>query len=558
MSDMPLQTESKKYVKKSVIIVLSVTAVLILALFLISLYIVSADKNVIYKNIYINETKIGGMTADEAASLLEEKYNAENIKLKFSYNNKVFEIPAKKALLNYKHFDTVMDAYELGKEKGFFKSIFGAFKYTFKKHILPIKLSISEDKLYDIINENVPDAIDSALKTKVVVEGENLAITNGFSGRGVDIDKLKNKIISTLSRNADTVYEIIVEECKPLRYSAKRLYDEFHKAPSDAVFSLPPNKIGYKDSVNGIDFDIKEAEKILLENENNTQTYYIPIKITKPEKNDDWFIDNYGEIMGTFTTKYNASVTGRCANIDLAAGKIDGMILKPGERFSFNDVVGPRNSENGFQTAKVYQAGEVVDGIGGGICQVSSTLFNAIVYADLEIVYRTNHSMPVSYVPEGRDATVSYGQIDFVFANNQPYPVRLSAKTNGSSITCSVKGLKFTDKKVEITTEKVGTTAFKEKTIEDKNLASGKKKIEKKGVNGSIVNTYKTVYENGEKSEAKLIARSNYIPTDQVVVIGTKKTSVPITIEENTVSAWEQLPEDIELNGEYNDFEAYE
>ena len=166
--------------------------------------------------------------------------------------------------------------------------------------------------------------------------------------------------------------------------------------------------------------------------------------------------------------------------------------------------------------------------------------------------------MPVSYVPEGRDATVSYGQIDFVFANNQPYPVRLSAKTNGSSITCSVKGLKLTDKKVEITTEKVGTTAFKEKTIEDKNLASGKKKIEKKGVNGSVVNTYKTVYENGEKSEAKLIARSNYIPTDQVVVIGTKKTSVPKTIEENTVSAWGQMPDDIELNGEYNDFEAYE
>ena len=206
-------------------------------------------------------------------------------------------------------------------------------------------------------------------------------------------------------------------------------------------------------------FDVNEAQKILDQNKHNAEPYSIPVEITQPEKTTQWFIDNkLSYTLGSFSTVYNAGNYERSHNIALAAQKINGLVLMPGEQFSFNGVVGQRSAQTGFKTAKVYQGGEIVDGIGGGICQVSTTLYNAVLYADLKIVYRTNHSMPVSYVPSGRDATVSYGSIDFKFSNNQSYPVKLGCSASNGRLTCSVYGIKLQNKKVEITTQTVSTT----------------------------------------------------------------------------------------------------
>ena len=144
-------------------------------------------------------------------------------------------------------------------------------------------------------------------------------------------------------------------------------------------------------------------------------------------------------LLGEYTTKFKASNVKRSENIRLGAAMIDGTVIAPGDVFSFNEVVGPRTPERGFLEADIILNAELVPGIGGGICQVSTTLYNAALLSDLEIVSRVNHSLPISYVPLGRDATVSYGAIDLKIRNNTGHHVPEGPRWQGT-ITFKVFG----------------------------------------------------------------------------------------------------------------------
>ncbi len=150
----------------------------------------------------------------------------------------------------------------------------------------------------------------------------------------------------------------------------------------------------------------------------------------------------YGTVLGTYTTAYSPKQTNRCTNIRLAATAINGTVLSPGETFSFNTVVGPRTVARGYQEAHVFSDGQVTEGIGGGICQVSSTLFNAALLSDMQITARVNHGLPVSYVPAGRDATVSWGGPEFKFKNPHSYSVKITAGYDSvkGTVTLSILG----------------------------------------------------------------------------------------------------------------------
>ncbi|MCB6364758.1 VanW family protein [Intestinibacillus massiliensis] len=138
-------------------------------------------------------------------------------------------------------------------------------------------------------------------------------------------------------------------------------------------------------------------------------------------------IQPYATTLGTYTTSYNPRQTNRNTNIRLAASAISGTVLQPGEVFDFNKVVGQRTEAKGYKVATVYSGGEAVDGIGGGICQVSSTLFNAALLANMQITTRSSHGLRVHYLPAGRDATVSWGGPEFRFKNSNSYPVKITA-----------------------------------------------------------------------------------------------------------------------------------
>ena len=153
----------------------------------------------------------------------------------------------------------------------------------------------------------------------------------------------------------------------------------------------------------------------------------------------------FPDLLSTFSTKYAASNKNRTTNLILAANKINGTVLMPGETFSYNKVVGARTIAAGYREAPIYVKGEVVDGVGGGICQITSTLYNAVVYANLEITQRTNHQFVPSYVTASRDATVVYGSLDFQFKNNRNYPIKLVCFVSNGVATFQIFGLRQDD-----------------------------------------------------------------------------------------------------------------
>ena len=144
--------------------------------------------------------------------------------------------------------------------------------------------------------------------------------------------------------------------------------------------------------------------------------------------------------LASYSTSYGSSIANRRHNVEKAAAYIDGTLLAPGDVFSYNDVVGPRTRRRGWRTAPEYLRGEVVQGTGGGVCQPSSTLYNAVLLANLKIVERTNHSMPVAYVPAGRDATVSYGSLDLRFQNSTDAPIYIAARAGRGRLTMAIYG----------------------------------------------------------------------------------------------------------------------
>lgn len=147
-----------------------------------------------------------------------------------------------------------------------------------------------------------------------------------------------------------------------------------------------------------------------------------------------------GTLRSAYFTNYASSSANRKSNLALAASKLDGHLLQPGEVFSYNNRVGPRTESRGWKTAHQFQDGQIVDGVGGGVCQSSSTLYNAVLMGGLKIVERHNHSLPVAYLSPARDASVSYGHLDFKFANNTDGPLYITAAADGKNFHIRLYG----------------------------------------------------------------------------------------------------------------------
>jgi len=224
--------------------------------------------------------------------------------------------------------------------------------------------------------------------------------------------------------------------------------------------------------------------------------------------------------ISSYTTSFDASKTNRTHNIRLAAESINGTIIEPGGVFSFNDTVGPRKVVNGYKMAPIISGEKLIDGIGGGVCQVSSTLYNAVLLADLEIIERTGHSMPVPYVPKGRDATVNFGSLDFRFRNNTDQYLLIYAGVNGSYLTVKLFG-RDSSKTVKLTSEEVKVIRPSVQVIKDNTLPIGYQEVVSPSKPGYQVIVWRTVEQKGKTIKKEVISNDRYAPIKGVVKIGT-------------------------------------
>lgn len=225
-------------------------------------------------------------------------------------------------------------------------------------------------------------------------------------------------------------------------------------------------------------------------------------------------------------SSYSTHLAGsrnRVENIRLACSHVDGVVLLPGDIFSYNDVVGPRTTRAGFKEAPVIIRGELDTGIGGGICQVSSTLYNAALLADMQIVQRSHHAFPVHYLPAGRDATVAYGAIDFRFKNRLEHPVALDAKVVGSRVVFHLYGHPDDKREVEVETSNLSRMRATTSTVSDSRLPKGRRVVDKPGRGSIRVTVSRVVKRDGELVRREVVARDYYRPINGIIRVGTRE-----------------------------------
>ena len=231
----------------------------------------------------------------------------------------------------------------------------------------------------------------------------------------------------------------------------QNLYDEIYAEPQDASYSDTFEVI---DEVIGCRFSVDDAVRLWMEAA-PLSIVEIPLSVTMPSVTGDELRSRlYRDVLGTRTTEFQWSSDNRIRNIQLASEKLNGLILMPGETLSYNESVGQRTTDAGFLPAAAYADGEVVDEVGGGICQVSSTLYCASMYAQMKTVSRASHYFRVTYLPMGMDATVSWTKPDLKIRNDRAYPVKIQSivDVDARSITVSFLGTDEDGSYVELDT----------------------------------------------------------------------------------------------------------
>ena len=289
---------------------------------------------------------------------------------------------------------------------------------------------------------------------------------------------------------------------------------------ANATVTLEGNTVVHQPAKVGRKLDVTATMKRLQEQlqEGKVETLELVINESAQPTITDKDLVSITSILGSFTTYFDGSNTSRAHNIHLASQKIHQTLIPAGGIFSFNQVVGERTAEAGYDDAPVFMGGRLVPGIGGGICQVSSTLFNTALLSGMDIVERDTHFAPVSYIPVGLDATVAWGYIDFQFKNPYSHPIYVIAEEGAGYVTITILGAKE-DVPQSVTITKGKEQRIPNKKIEKIDEAVKKETVEEAGHEGVSVDTTRTiVYGDGRSSTYTF--NSYYEPVDTVIVTG--------------------------------------
>ena len=481
------QKNKEKKNRKALKLLLILMFIILFAVIFSTIFsILNINNNKMMDGVIINNINISNLTKQEAINLLNNTLNNNEQNYVTVTRNGITEYIYLEDI-NGK-FDTeaiVNEAYKIGREGNIVECNYEIlFTKLFKKSMVA-NMQYDNELLEQKIDEISLKMPDVALNSSYTIVENNLIIKNSTDGYVIKKDEFEKELFEAFSTSSKT-FDIPVEKAVKEEIDIEKIHSEIYKEAKNAYYTTNPYKIYAEE--NGLDFaiTIEEAEQILLEDK---EEYSIPLKTLEPSiKIKDLDSKAFPDQLATFTTYYGTADSGRCYNIYLAAKSITEAVVMPGETFSYNDLIGECSTRTGYRESTIYLNGKVSKGIGGGICQVSTTLYNAVLGANLEIVERRNHSLSVTYVPLGQDAMVSIGSSDFKFKNNRDYPIKVIATTGTGSVTCQIYGLKNqTEYEVKLETHILSKTTTKTKT-----------------------ETYKILYLNGEEVSRTLISTDSY------------------------------------------------
>ncbi len=507
-------------------IMLLVSAILLYQIF---------NRETIYKGVYINHTYVGNMTVKQAESLLTKKLQDKAAKSKITVTCKDTSesISLTDLHASYKVSQAVEKAYSVGRNGNFFEKLYDIFNSSFNNKNFNINVSYNKQKVDDILNSLYNKTLVKVSGPQMYFSNQAVKIRSGHHGENMDKSYALKGLIRMISNCEGGTLSVPMKKANPQQLDVADIYKKITVSAKDAALKVVNNKVTIEPEVIGRTIDKAKLEDIISElNKKEDTEEILPVSYIYPKEtveslNKSLFKDN----LNTFYTVFNQNTQNnrnRVVNMRLAVAKINNVILAPGQVFSFNDIVGDRTASLGYKTAITYANGKLVEGIGGGLCQVSTTLYNAVLRSDLKIVSRYNHSFIVTYVPLGMDATVSYGSVDFKFMNSTKWPLKINCWTTGSRIYFSLTGTNENPKKtVEVSSKIIKTIPYKTVYINDPTLPAGKTNPvpRQEGHTGYIVDTYKTVKIDGKVISNGKIYTSSYRMLNEEILRGANKTT---------------------------------
>ena len=521
--------------KKKILIRVGICAAVLcvlLVIFSIVFALININNSNILKGVYINDIDMSEMSQEEAKEKIEALVNEKLAKeMNLTYEDYNSTINATVLELNYDTNTAIEKAYSIGRDGNLITNNYAILKSMLFKNYINIDITLNEEIVKTTIGDmeaNLPNAL---VQSSYYIEEKDLIITKGKRGTVIDdeafINNIKDSYSDLVSTSTDIDFPVI--EVDPDAIDVDKIHEEVYKEAKDAYYNEDPFEL-YPE-VEGVDFNVEEAKDLLQQEDK--EEYVIKLIITKPDVTiNDLSEIAFKDVLATFSTRYDASNTGRTTNLKLAAGKINGTVLAAGQEFSYNKIVGERTIAAGYKEAKIYASGEVVDGLGGGICQISSTLYNAAVLSNLEITQRRNHQFVTSYLPAGRDATVVYGSQDFKFKNSRKYPIKIEMTVANGMAKATIYGIKENPEyDISIQTSTVSTIPFTTTYKDDPTMEAGTEKVQQKGANGIVTQTYKIVKQNGTVISKTLLSKDVYNAMQKIIVRGPAAPETPATPE---------------------------
>ena len=486
----------------------------------------ASGKDAILPNVSVAGIDVSNMLVEQAQEKIVAAVDqrASDVILTLSYDG--LEETLDSAGVRVDVEKSVQDARRIGRENFFT----GGFQLL--SHMLgastQVPLAIPEDDpavtgLIDRMREAVASRDENHAYE---LKGDRLEMTKGAPIAAVDWDEAKlsareawqDAFVQLLSEGGEqTERELLltaVTQGEGEEPDFEAIHRELVCEPRDAALDLESMEI--TDHVVGVDFDVKQLQNAYRQAKGG-ETFSIPVTLTQPKvTKEDLGGHLFQDLLGEATSQVTGAAS-RLYNVTLSANSCNGKIILPGEVFSYNDTTGPRSVANGYRLGSVYVGGKSEQQPGGGVCQTSSTLYYAVLHTELEIVERRCHQFAVGYVPDGMDATVYDGGIDFKFKNNTDYPIKIQSWTydnsRGRFITVQIYGTNVSGR-YAVPTNSVFDVVAPTTVYEPKESVPRGELIldmEQNAYRGRKARTWRTIYEaDGTKVESEEMGSSSY------------------------------------------------
>lgn len=474
----------------------------------------------VFPGVTVGTIPVGGMSHSAAVDKIEKEsgalYEGQNVSV--TIYETTYDIPVEDVLQSVDSEQSAANAFAVGRTGNPFVRMWNVIKAAAGQNEAQIAATVDEDGLTQALEDIASKALTEPVEPTWEIGTDTMTIYAGKPGVNFDADAVEQVLDEKIRLMDFEPYEVSVELSETPQIDIDKIAEQVIGDPVSATVSKEDGKTIIPEKV-GVQFDVEEARTII--GDGSAESYEIPVtttaaKVTAEKLEEVLFRDT----LASCSTSLNEGNVPRTNNVRLASAAINGTILNPGEEFSYNNVVGERTTERGYQSAGAYSGNEIIDEVGGGVCQPSSTLYMAVLRADLEVTQRVNHSFTVAYTPLGEDATVSWGGPDFCFKNDTDYPIKILAEQSNGQLTMTIVGTKTSDKTVTTRTEVIETYTPQRIEKKDNSMMVGQSRVEVSGIPGYSTRTYKIITENGQTTE-ELANTSNYIKRDEVVYVGT-------------------------------------